>query len=279
MGEALSKTPSIDTQLLEEAFKRFNDAGTRLETRYQELLRETELLRQELKDKDAVVKRAEKLALLGQTAAALAHEIRNPLGAIKMFLSMLKRDVRENTSALEIIQKIDKSVTSLDGVVSNILLFSKERREILTPVNLHALIRDQAEHFSMTEGKGITFDLQLSGLPFVIASEEGIRRVLFNLILNSIQAMKHNGTIMFRASTLSNGDTEVQIKDTGPGIDQSHIESVFEPFFTTRNEGTGLGLAIVRQIMSAFGGHVEASAGPGGAIVLTFPSPKKEKSV
>lgn len=278
MGEALSKG-AIDSRVLEEAFQRFNEAGNRLESRYQELLRETESLREELKAKDEAVRRAEKLALLGQTAAALAHEIRNPLGAIRMFLSMLKRDLAENQAALEIIHKIDKSVMSLDGVVSNILLFSKDRNESLTPINIHSLIKEQIEHFIVAEGDGISFESSLNGSPFVLGSEGGVRRVLFNLMLNSTQAMKHHGKVFISCSPTQNGETEVVFRDTGPGIDPNHLDSIFEPFFTTRNEGTGLGLAIVRQTMTAFGGRVEARSGVGAQIALIFPSPKKERSV
>ena len=110
---------------LVDVIERFNESSSKLELRHSVLMKEIEDLREQLRKKDEEMKRSERLAMLGETAAALAHEVRNPLGAIALFVSMLKNDLSQYPQPLALVEEIEKSISSLDQVVSNVLHFAK----------------------------------------------------------------------------------------------------------------------------------------------------------
>jgi len=252
--------------VLKRAFEAFTEASSRLESRFQELQKETETLRAKLKEKEEEIKRAEKLATLGETAAALAHEVRNPLGAIKLFLSLLRRDLAEKPESLDLVNKIDQSVGNLDSVVSNILQFSKEERFDLAPVNIHSIVNELKEHFAASQANAAKFEIALNGNPYVMGSECALRRTLYNLMLNALQATKFRGTITIACNDGQNDKLLLQVADDGPGIEAEILEKLFDPFVSSRKEGTGLGLAIVRQSIEKHGGTIKASNQAKGAL-------------
>ncbi|MEI2763970.1 histidine kinase dimerization/phospho-acceptor domain-containing protein [Methanothrix soehngenii] len=129
---------------LMEAFQRFSSASQRLEQKYEVLRRESEELKLRLRQKDEEINRSARLAILGETAAALAHEVRNPIGALRIFLSLLKGDVADRPQAAEMVSHMDRTISSLNHVVENILHFAKDGTAALAPVNLHALLQEQA---------------------------------------------------------------------------------------------------------------------------------------
>jgi phosphoglycerate-specific signal transduction histidine kinase len=118
---------------LVEVMERFNESSSKLELRHTALMREVEDLREQLRAKDEEIKRSERLAVLGETAAALAHEVRNPLGAMSLFVSMLKGDLGERPQSIELVEEIEKSISSLNQVVSNVLHFAKNNKLNLSP--------------------------------------------------------------------------------------------------------------------------------------------------
>ena len=244
-------------ELLKEAFKRFDESSLKLQDKYESLLRETECLRREIEEKNIELKRSEKLAMLGETAAALAHEVRNPLGSIKLFVSMLQKDLSANPEATLIIENIHLSISTLDNVVSNILRFSKNENFQFAALNLHSLIQEQVSHYSLLDNHKIDFALKLSAAPFIMGNEHSLRQVFHNLILNSAQAMKNSGHLEIETFD-QNGAVRIEIRDSGPGIDAKILSRVFDPFVTSKNEGTGLGLAVVNQIICQHNGKVTA---------------------
>lgn len=243
---------------LEEAFRKFNEAGERLEARYLALREETEDLRAQLRAKDLEVKRAEKLALLGETAAAIAHEVRNPLGAIKLFLSALEDEVKNAPEAMRLLGHIHCSIGTLDHTVSNILQFSKSQNLKSAPLNLNALIHEQALLFKPYENKGLKLVLALKAAPFIAGNEHGLRQVIYNLILNAAQATRYQGEIEIETRDCDQ-HLELYIRDNGSGIPEDILSKVFEPFVTSKSEGTGLGLAVVQQVMLQHSGSIKAS--------------------
>lgn len=256
---------------LKEAFQRFSSTGQVLQDKYEELKREVATLRTALRQKEAEVKRNERLAMLGKTAAAIAHEIRNPLGAIKLFLSMLEEEVAANPESGKVLQHIHASIERLDSTVANILQFAKEKQLDMAPVNLPSLIFEQVAHFQATEPETLKFEADLKGPVFVRGNEEALRRALFNLIVNAAQAMKRNGKITIRTAERADGGADISVRDTGPGIPSEIEETLFEPFVTTRSAGTGLGLAIVRQIAEQHGGTVRAQSPGGAEFIVSIP--------
>ena len=125
---------------LQQVIERFNQTGSRLEERYRALQLEASELRHALERKDEELKRNARLAMLGETAAALAHEVRNPLGAMRLFNGLLTRELAGNSSAQELCVQLGNCISALDSVVANILFFAKDSPLNLVPLNLHALI-------------------------------------------------------------------------------------------------------------------------------------------
>lgn len=294
-----------------EAFERFSQASKRLEERYLELRAETDDLRSRLRVKEQQVKRSERLALLGETAAAIAHEVRNPLGAMKLFVSLLREDVVDRPTSLEIVMQLDKSIDGIEHVVANILRFSRDQKLEFSPLNLHALVQEQVDYQrlavagSASAGNSaavianepaansancqpaIQFEVEFQGLPFIIGNAEALRQLLSNLILNARQALRTSGLIRIEVADYvepAAGDgcsagagfhgaaaVRLSIRDNGPGITEELLERVFEPFVTTKNEGTGLGLAIVNQIVSQHGGTISVRNVPGAEFTIILP--------
>jgi signal transduction histidine kinase len=252
--------------------ERFNDSTSKLETRHVELLSEVAELQEQLRKKDEQVKRSERLAMLGETAAGLAHEIRNPLGAITLFVSMLRRDLRDRPESLELLDQVDRSIRSLDGVVSNVLHFAQSKRLIVSPINVHSIVQELQQHFSSLYSPQSQFDVQLSGNPYIKADEQGVRQCLYNIILNALQAVSFAGAIkIVVADSESSDGVSITISDDGPGVPEPIMGRLFEPFTSGRREGTGLGLSIVRRIVEGHGGVVSAKNTPSAEFTIFLP--------
>ncbi len=256
--------------ILRQAFESFNEASARLEDKYLQLHRESESLRVQLAERDLAVKRAEKLAHLGEMAAALAHEVRNPLGAIKLFLSLLRQDLKERTDSLTIVNEIDQSIESLDTVVSNILFFSRDRKPDFSPINLNAVISEIVEGLKKGQGARATIGLELGANPFVLGCEHSLRRAFQNLLQNALQATRFVGKITIRTLDSTQG-LMIEISDNGPGIKTELMDKIFEPFVSSKNEGTGLGLAIVRQIVEQHAGTISVENRDGAVFKIALP--------
>lgn len=271
MAEVAETQGAVES--LEDLFARFTDASGKLEQRYESLLNETNELRLKLQKKDQEIKRAERLAVLGETAAAIAHEIRNPLGSIRLFMSLIRADLAEGSTSVEYLNEMEKSMTRLDGVIGNILHFSKEDTLRYGPVNIHSLIQEQLSTQTITGAFGPTqSELCLEANPFILASIDGIRQVISNVLRNALQANGHAGG-MLRVQTTDIAEAiEIAIEDSGGGIEESILPSIFEPFASSKAEGTGLGLAIVKRIVSQHCGQIIAENGDCGAkFIIRLP--------
>lgn len=252
--------------------ERFNESTAKLENRHVELLSEISELQEQLRQKDEAVKRSERLAMLGETAAGLAHEIRNPLGAITLFVSMLRRDLQDRPDSLELLDQVDRGIRSLDGVVSNVLHFAQSKRLRVSPVNVHSVVQELQQHFVSLYSPQCQFDVKLSGNPFIKADEQGIRQCLYNIILNALQAVSFAGTIsVFVADAADHDGVSIIIRDDGPGVTEQIMDRLFEPFTSGRREGTGLGLSIVRRIVEGHGGTVAVRNTPSAEFSIFLP--------
>ncbi|MFN4897076.1 MAG: two-component system sensor histidine kinase NtrB [Pseudomonadota bacterium] len=252
--------------------ERFNDSTAKLESRHTELLNEVAELQEQLRRKDEEVKRSERLAMLGETAAGLAHEIRNPLGAINLFVSMLRRDLRDRPESLELLDQVDRSIRSLDGVVSNVLHFAQNKRLNVSPVNIHSIVQELQQHFISLYSPQCQFDVRLAGNPFMKVDEQGVRQCIYNIILNALQAVSFAGVISITVENAVGRDgVSITIADDGPGIPEPIMGRLFEPFTSGRREGTGLGLSIVRRIVEAHGGQVSARNTPSAEFSIFMP--------
>jgi len=265
-------TPVHSMASLVEVMERFNESSSKLELRHTALMQEVEDLRGQLRAKDEEIKRSERLAVLGETAAALAHEVRNPLGAIALFVSMLKGDLTDRPGSLDLVDEIEKSISSLDQVVSNVLHFAKNNRLHLSPINLHSLVREVTQHFTSLYGATATLSVSVEGNPFVIADPQALRQCLYNLITNSLQVTGFAGTVSLTVSDRDpEGPITVVVRDDGAGIPEEIFPRLFEPFASGRREGTGLGLSIVKRIVVAHGGEISARNAPGAEFTVVLP--------
>lgn len=226
----------------------------------------------------------DRLAVLGQMAAGLAHEVKNPLGAIKGAAQLLD-GVRALTSGdHEFVSIILEEVDRLDRVVGSVLDYARPAPSKLGEVEVGEVI-ERTVRFLDAERSGCELTVQLDGpLPKVRADAEQIRQVLINLVRNAVQAMGEQGTVRIGASFLPSGrvptrvDGEegwlvVTVKDEGPGIAPEVRDSLFMPFVTTKQKGTGLGLAISERIVEEMGGRIEviSRAGEGTTFSIVFP--------
>jgi signal transduction histidine kinase len=235
-------------------------------------MQEVDLLRKQLAAKEEEIKRSERLAMLGETAAALAHEVRNPLGAITLFISMLKGDLKDRPQSVTLVEEIEKSITSLNGVVSNVLHFAKNNTLHRGPMNVHSLVHEVVQHFTSLYGTTAQISLEMRGNPFIVADAQSLRQCLYNLFTNALQVTSYNGAISVRVSdTGDDSDVSLTVSDNGPGIPSDIMPRIFEPFASGRREGTGLGLSIVKRIVEAHGGAITARNAPGAEFLMTLP--------
>ncbi|RMD85950.1 MAG: hypothetical protein D6808_04300 [Candidatus Dadabacteria bacterium] len=258
-----------------DAFRHFESSSARLQEKYMALKREVAMLREELRKKEEEIRRSEKMVALGETAAALAHEVRNPLGSIKLFVSLLKEELSGASEPLELVCEIEKGIDSLDRVVSNILGFAKDDASKKAPVLVNSIIKEIIGQFGEElKKRKIRIDFMPDGERMILANPESIRQVFRNLIQNSIQAIKEDGLISISTKFLCEPVSKVEIflEDTGGGIPSHLLGRIFEPFVSGRKEGTGLGLAIVKKIIHQHGGEIEAVNSAKGAIFrVAFP--------
>ena len=269
------------TDDLAQLLRAFNDVTARLQETQQTLRAEVQRLQGELEQANAQLSRTRELAALGEMAAGIAHEIRNPLGSIKLYSEALEEDVKDRPGPAGLAVKIGSAVRGLDRIVGDVLAFARETRLSPAPCDPAALLMsavDDARAELLDAGADVQIDAD-DDLEFVCDAEL-MRRALVNLVRNAAEAVREAGGARAVRLTAGRGTrlgvdgsreacAVVAVEDSGPGIPEDVIPRMFNPFFTTRAVGTGLGLAIVHRIVDAHGGSVEVTrAEPlGGARV------------
>lgn len=218
--------------------------------------------------------RASKLAVLGELAAVMAHEIRTPIGILRSSAQMLAREPNLGEEARELTGFIESETERLNRLVSTLLDSARPRSPNLQPDDLHAIIHHSVDLLaSQAEKNGISVSLHLAGKPALVACDaEQMTQVLLNLILNALQIVPTGGQVDI-SSRETAGSLIIEIADNGPGIPPEELGRVFDPFFTKREGGVGLGLAVVQQIIESHGGKIRADKSPlGGAwFIITLP--------
>ncbi len=240
----------------------YSEVTDKLQQSHDQLKQQVEQLRRELGEKNKLLERTNRLAALGEMAAGMAHEIRNPLGGIQLYASMLAKDVAERPQTHQLVQRISGGVKRLESLVGQVLQFTREIRANAVMSDLPEIIDQSAE--LARQRPGVDVELRLGGpRPFeVVVDPILIGQAVLNLLLNSIEAMRGAGEIVIhwgRASPQSSAkQLELTVRDSGPGISPDVMDKIFNPFFTTKDTGTGLGLAIVHRIVEAHEGTIVA---------------------
>jgi signal transduction histidine kinase len=259
------------TQRIEELGRiimAYSEVTEKLQQSHERLESTVQMLRDELSEKSRLLERKNRLAALGEMAAGMAHEIRNPLGGIQLFASILAKDVADRPESLKVVRRISDGVKRLESLVSQVLQFTREIQVHAVPMDLDAVVHQAIELISpQLDQRAICCAIDGSSLN-VVADPTLIGQVVLNLVLNAAEAMDRAGHIRIRYTAPPPGSDAKQfhlaVRDTGPGIPAGVMDRIFNPFFTTKETGTGLGLAIVHRVVEAHEGTVTAINEPDG---------------
>jgi len=227
--------------------------------------------------------RKEKLASVGQLLAALAHDIKNPLGVIRSSAQLVLDEKQTDGVKREVAQYVIDEVDRLTHRINHFLRFARQKPPEIQPIAAKVLL-DAAlrEWQALGKGEPITRRLQVSpDIPDLMVDPDQIKEALVNLLINAREAMPHGGdlTVTARPAGSEGGPAFVSIliADTGTGISPEHMEQIFDPFFTTKEYGTGLGLTNVKRLVEDNGGHLEihSTERQGTEVVLRLPAMKR----
>lgn len=209
------------------------------------------------------LRRADRLTALGELSAGLAHEIRNPLGALEGAVQILRRPSLAEETKREFGEMAEEEIGRLKGLVTHFLQFARPAPPRRSPTEVEELLdavrrlADETAHMSRA-----TVRVEpAQALPAISVDPEQIKQVLLDLVLNAIQAMPRGGEIVLRAMP-QGSHMALEVQDEGNGIEEGDLQKIFDPFFTTRPGGTGLGLPIAHQIVMQHGGRIELRRNP-----------------
>jgi PAS domain S-box-containing protein len=236
------------------------------------------------------MRRVRTLAALGEMAALVAHEIKNPLGGIRGFAELLERDIQQSDPRKKSVKKIIEGVETLTRIVDTLLDHTRPVKLNVRKVEMVSFIEDSINFFEMDSSNQKSNVRMIKDYPqgklHCNLDAEQFRQILLNLLRNAIQAMPEGGVIrikMNREAGITNpigeeGDPKAVLKvsDTGIGMSKEVQKKIFAPFFTTKEGGTGLGLFAVRKIVEAHGGEIQLESVPGQGTVVTIGLPMTE---
>jgi signal transduction histidine kinase len=230
---------------------------------------------QELVSAQAELVRKTRMAAIGEIAAVVAHEARNPLGALSNCIQLLRGNPDVTGEDAELLSIMQAESKRLNDIISDFLAFGRPRPPQFASVDLHELVDATWALLQRDDrcSKSIDFERRFDGaLAPISADRDQLRQVFWNLLLNAVQAMRQGGTLTVETRR-AEGAVEIRVSDTGAGIPAAVMSRIFEPFVTTKPGGTGLGLAIVRRIVEDHGGSigVRAREGGGTCFVLSLP--------
>lgn len=227
----------------------------------------------QLEETQSQLVRTEKLAALGQLAGGVAHDLRNPLGAIKNAIYYLNRrladseESKSNPRILQFLNIISDEVDHANQIITDLLAFTRIGALCLSPTNLEDVLEESLAGIELKEHVTVVKHYN-PDLPEIMADGEQLQRVFSNLMLNAQEAMPQGGELSITTQRV-NGYVQVVFADTGGGISDEVMKSIFEPLFTTKIKGTGLGLSVCHQVMSKHGGEISVASREGEGATFT----------
>ena len=275
----------------------YNEVMDRLQQSHEVLGAEVVRLQNELASTDAQLQRSKRLAALGEMAAGIAHEIRNPLAAIQLYATLMRGELEEHiehergamksigansvtlAASSDYAVKIASAVRGLDAIVNDVLSFAREmklnRSQLVVGDVIGRAIESQRPAIEAGSVRVVlgNKDEAADGAKAlaVEADRELLHRAIVNLIRNAVEAMAPGGGTLWLGGRWQDDQVVINVRDTGPGIADRDVDRIFNPFFTTRGTGTGLGLAIVHRIVDAHGGGICVSNDGGAVFELSLP--------
>lgn len=275
------------SQDLAQAMQAFNEVVVRLHETHDTLRAEVSRLKGELQEANRRLRRSQELAALGEMAAGIAHEVRNPLGSIRLYASMLEGDLGDRPEQKEVAAKIGRAVIGLDRIVGDVLDFSRSLQVTVEPMEADALLQRAVDacRAMLGSGDGAVEIRHEASDAMVWCDASMLHRALVNILRNGVEAALEGSkprwvrisaarTNLRAANGVLRPATALRVEDSGDGLPDEVVGRMFNPFFTTRAAGTGLGLAIVHRIVDAHEGSVLVRNGAHGAIIeLVIPEP------
>jgi len=251
----------------------YNVTADNMQNAHEELQLEVERLRSELKEKNELLERKNRLTALGEMAAGVAHEIRNPLGGIRLYASMLHSDLAGQPEALRLVEKVSGGILVVESIIKDMLTFTQGQGASKVEVNLYGLITETLVYCKPSlDDKNIV--VNYSGVEkktLVDVDLIMMQQVLSNLILNAADEMPSGGEVIVRAEKVNDESgfkNMIEVIDNGKGISEEVIKKVFDPFFTTKDSGIGLGLAIVHRLVESQNGIISVRNGVNGGAIF-----------
>ena len=220
------------------------------------------------------VRQIDRLAAIGEMAATVAHEIRNPLGGIRGFAALLARDIPEEDPRSRLVGKILAGVKNLERVVNELLAYTRPVELQIAPVKCAELV-DGALAFLETGGRPVSVRKRLGRDLAVLADADKMRQALLNILINAVQSIEGEGLITI-STRAERKHVTIAVADTGCGIAAEQLNKVFSPFYSTKEKGSGLGLAVAAKIVEGHRGRIDAESKPGQGSVFRIRLPRTE---
>ncbi|HXX99574.1 MAG TPA: ATP-binding protein [Candidatus Limnocylindrales bacterium] len=244
--------------------KRRDDVG-QLGRQFNEMVETLDENRQEIEElHNREMARAQHLATIGELAAGLAHEIRNPLAGIAGVVDIMGKELPPHSPSRTVMGEVQREILHIQAILNDLLSYARPRPPDIHPANLNTTV-EQAILLSRqqvrTKPIQVLFE-PVPALPLVEHDPALIQQVVLNLVMNGIQAITAMGEVRV-ALAMDGGAALIQVTDTGRGISPDALPRIFKPFFTTRSEGTGLGLSLAVGIVESHGGRIDVSSTPG----------------
>jgi len=225
----------------------------------------------DLSKTEAQLIRSEKLAALGQLAAGIAHEIRNPLTSINILIHSLTENLSSGNSQKEDLKVIEEEIHRINEIVDQFLRFAKPAPPLLKKADVISIFEETLQLLRpQIEKQGIVIQKEFQPLPPILMDREQMKQVILNLLLNAVQAMPKGGNLVLKGH-IPEGDRWIRlsIQDSGVGISGEDINKLFDPFFSTKEGGMGLGLSIAHRIIDQHHGKIEVESTPGEGTLFT----------
>lgn len=233
-------------------------------------------------------RRLESLASLTNLAATVAHEIKNPLGSISIYIQLLRKSLLgcsapvENEESCSMVTKylgiVEEEIERLNKIVVDFLFAVRPIRLEFHPLSINELVRSLSEFFSREfESSGVVLTIHMAeDLPLIQGDERFLRQMLVNLVKNALTATPAGGTVTI-STTEKDEMAEITVVDTGEGIPEHLLQKIFEPYFTTKIDGTGLGLTMAYKVVKEHGGDITVKSvqGQGTRFIITLPVMKR----
>jgi len=225
----------------------------------------------DLKKTEALLIRSEKLAALGQLAAGIAHEIRNPLTSINILIHSLTENLSSGNSHREDLKVIEEEINRINEILDRFLRFAKPAPPLLKKADVISIFEETLQLLRpQIEKQLIVVEKEFQPLPIILIDREQMKQVALNLLLNAVQAMPEGGALALRGRNSEDGQwIHISIQDSGMGIPGEDMNKLFDPFFSTKEGGVGLGLSIAHRIIDQHHGKIEVESTPGEGTLFT----------